>query len=104
MIRRPPRSTLFPYTTLFRSATGEGVEAQGRVLRAQAQRAVESLRLRLFGRDLLGAGNVTGRGQGDGYCLVAGLVGIQPEPRVPAADAGAADLPARRERVDAGHH
>src|SRR3712207_9091487 len=23
MIRRPPRSTLFPYTTLFRSATGE---------------------------------------------------------------------------------
>src|SRR5690348_17663542 len=22
MIRRPPRSTLFPYTTLFRSATG----------------------------------------------------------------------------------
>src|SRR3989475_9597467 len=27
MIRRPPRSTLFPYTTLFRSAaTGHGVE------------------------------------------------------------------------------
>src|SRR5688572_32072849 len=24
MIRRPPRSTLFPYTTLFRSAAGEG--------------------------------------------------------------------------------
>src|SRR3712207_8704463 len=24
MIRRPPRSTLFPYTTLFRSGTGEG--------------------------------------------------------------------------------
>src|SRR2546429_4138266 len=24
MIRRPPRSTLFPYTTLFRSPTGEG--------------------------------------------------------------------------------
>src|SRR3712207_9581957 len=23
MIRRPPRSTLFPYTTLFRSITGE---------------------------------------------------------------------------------
>src|SRR3712207_8829767 len=27
MIRRPPRSTLFPYTTLFRSV-GEGVEVQ----------------------------------------------------------------------------
>src|SRR3712207_7996201 len=24
MIRRPPRSTLFPYTTLFRSSMGEG--------------------------------------------------------------------------------
>src|SRR3712207_7715261 len=24
MIRRPPRSTLFPYTTLFRSGTGGG--------------------------------------------------------------------------------
>src|SRR3712207_8174800 len=32
MIRRPPRSTLFPYTTLFRSAVGEGDPAprQGR--------------------------------------------------------------------------
>src|SRR3712207_7028111 len=26
MIRRPPRSTLFPYTTLFRSAAGECVD------------------------------------------------------------------------------
>src|SRR3712207_6433265 len=25
MIRRPPRSTLFPYTTLFRSSAGENV-------------------------------------------------------------------------------
>src|SRR2546427_4952479 len=27
MIRRPPRSTLFPYTTLFRSAPGDRVDA-----------------------------------------------------------------------------
>src|SRR2546425_7155427 len=27
MIRRPPRSTLFPYTTLFRSLVGRGVVA-----------------------------------------------------------------------------
>src|SRR5688572_32349350 len=26
MIRRPPRSTLFPYTTLFRSRVGDGEE------------------------------------------------------------------------------
>src|SRR5688572_32476649 len=31
MIRRPPRSTLFPYTTLFRSP-GLAVDAQGRVV------------------------------------------------------------------------
>src|SRR3712207_8261210 len=33
MIRRPPRSTLFPYTTLFRSVLRQGLEevpAQGR--------------------------------------------------------------------------
>src|SRR3989449_10030351 len=29
MIRRPPRSTLFPYTTLFRSAVLEPVEIGG---------------------------------------------------------------------------
>src|SRR2546422_6972730 len=28
MIRRPPRSTLFPYTTLFRSATATAVAGQ----------------------------------------------------------------------------
>src|SRR5256886_10463597 len=30
MIRRPPRSTLFPYTTLFRSGRHAGVEAESR--------------------------------------------------------------------------
>src|SRR2546425_8597307 len=35
MIRRPPRSTLFPYTTLFRSVLGPLVTAsrQGRIYR-----------------------------------------------------------------------
>src|SRR2546421_6808779 len=31
MIRRPPRSTLFPYTTLFRSRAPEGVAERGHV-------------------------------------------------------------------------
>src|SRR2546427_2003628 len=39
MIRRPPRSTLFPYTTLFRSLT-RGV---GHALRAAVEAAVEVL-------------------------------------------------------------
>src|SRR5258708_19319809 len=33
MIRRPPRSTLFPYTTLFRSFRSWGRERRGRRLR-----------------------------------------------------------------------
>src|SRR2546422_9423439 len=36
MIRRPPRSTLFPYTTLFRSQRAEQVAAEGVGLRAIA--------------------------------------------------------------------
>src|SRR2546430_12624553 len=31
MIRRPPRSTLFPYTTLFRSRRRDGLQLHGRV-------------------------------------------------------------------------
>src|SRR3712207_8239421 len=50
MIRRPPRSTLFPYTTLFRSGPRAGrrddraVEARGlprRVLQARRRRSEE---------------------------------------------------------------
>src|SRR5256885_5175787 len=38
MIRRPPRSTLFPYTTLFRSAVGAcDAPLQARLIRAAPQ-------------------------------------------------------------------
>src|SRR3989442_9792239 len=37
MIRRPPRSTLFPYTTLFRSATEANLERILSVVRAIGQ-------------------------------------------------------------------
>src|SRR3712207_7441434 len=39
MIRRPPRSTLFPYTTLFRSAVRAGREGGGLGPTAHAQLA-----------------------------------------------------------------
>src|SRR5256885_4443688 len=42
MIRRPPRSTLFPYTTLFRSARAHGPGAARGVLRALSRRAVRA--------------------------------------------------------------
>src|SRR2546430_5417532 len=43
MIRRPPRSTLFPYTTLFRSHGGRGGRG-GDVPRAQHQQGGDGLR------------------------------------------------------------
>src|SRR2546429_5783136 len=48
MIRRPPRSTLFPYTTLFRSgdAAGPGIVAGKIVERADAAEAVAVQRQR----------------------------------------------------------
>src|SRR3989449_6328515 len=41
MIRRPPRSTLFPYTTLFRSLSGLALGALGVVLAASI-RSIEN--------------------------------------------------------------
>src|SRR2546422_9820958 len=40
MIRRPPRSTLFPYTTLFRSETGDAPRGRG-VREVQTERRGE---------------------------------------------------------------
>src|SRR2546426_2607461 len=51
MIRRPPRSTLFPYTTLFRSRAGDrgrgdrgGPHPLGAHLRGEARRVSDMLR------------------------------------------------------------
>src|SRR2546427_1007508 len=44
MIRRPPRSTLFPYTTLFRSVRRDGAEqSAGRVGRNRSVKESEQL-------------------------------------------------------------
>src|SRR3989449_7572043 len=58
MIRRPPRSTLFPYTTLFRSHAiwaymGEkwGDEAIGEILQASVSSGVEGAVKRALGID-----------------------------------------------------
>src|SRR2546430_3898274 len=40
MIRRPPRSTLFPYTTLFRSELVPGEPSDHRLLRQRAGQAL----------------------------------------------------------------
>src|SRR5256885_12897491 len=51
MIRRPPRSTLFPYTTLFRSNHRHGILAQRELQRARALRR-EERGVRRHGRTL----------------------------------------------------
>src|SRR3989442_10823960 len=43
MIRRPPRSTLFPYTTLFRSLLGKHVLEHVIVVAVHAERLVDGL-------------------------------------------------------------
>src|SRR3712207_8702589 len=53
MIRRPPRSTLFPYTTLFRSA---GVPGQ-----LERRRVVRGLRVQARGRRQLSSAEDGGR-------------------------------------------
>src|SRR5258708_24955303 len=54
MIRRPPRSTLFPYTTLFRSlvpASSPADQWHGRAFQRQNQRGGQSNSLRVSRRD-----------------------------------------------------
>src|SRR5437588_9719098 len=50
MIRRPPRSTLFPYTTLFRSFRGNAYALSDKALGAGADIALRPGRNRLPGR------------------------------------------------------
>src|SRR3712207_7625225 len=63
MIRRPPRSTLFPYTTLFRSARvrrrrADGDEQQPRVLERVGQVGREVQAVAVAGGEVLEAGLV----------------------------------------------
>src|SRR2546425_6349106 len=44
MIRRPPRSTLFPYTTLFRSDSGQIPGARGHRVRDRPQGPLQEIR------------------------------------------------------------
>src|SRR2546430_15463897 len=68
MIRRPPRSTLFPYTTLFRSGGGEGPEQAWRDVRRDPSPIVPDRHRHLSVPDpgvdaqVAGGGHAAGRG------------------------------------------
>src|SRR3712207_6924436 len=66
MIRRPPRSTLFPYTTLFRSNAVPGLDE--RQERCHSRRRCASALVRGGGHVIRQAGNVSNqlvKGRGD---------------------------------------
>src|SRR3712207_8281159 len=69
MIRRPPRSTLFPYTTLFRSDGRNGLTSEGTVRHATVisgpdQSILDRLSIRV-GQSLEGATRGIDSGVGD---------------------------------------
>src|SRR2546425_10507498 len=55
MIRRPPRSTLFPYTTLFRSAPGRLLKGSPVGTQCSAQSPASDAARHTSGRSLLAA-------------------------------------------------
>src|SRR3712207_7723528 len=73
MIRRPPRSTLFPYTTLFRSADAEPVGVAGRAV----------LRVPVGGHDqggeIVDAGSALGRLEAEGQIPPPAPAGLRSE-------------------------
>src|SRR3712207_7329101 len=71
MIRRPPRSTLFPYTTLFRSDGGRG--------RVRAERIADSLHAHLGGARATDreVGRALGIGNSMRYAATTGRVAIR---------------------------
>src|SRR5260370_18010083 len=62
MIRRPPRSTLFPYTTLFRSVSGAMAKAGKGLLEGTLQAGTSAVSDKLL--DLVGLGGKSAADKG----------------------------------------
>src|SRR2546422_3859268 len=76
MIRRPPRSTLFPYTTLFRSVEGLSVGEVG-VIRATARGEVSNLeRLEDFSGNYVAVGVEATAAGGAGVTVMRNQNGV----------------------------
>src|SRR5260221_3104275 len=64
MIRRPPRSTLFPYTTLFRSSSAPSLPSEA----SESRPSRASCSSRSFGRMLAAeVGSITASGDGTNF-------------------------------------
>src|SRR5687768_18268974 len=67
MLPRPPRSTLFPYTTLFRSGKFLYADTDLKIDRPQARVMVDREQIADLGLDLAGVGRELGTLLGGGY-------------------------------------
>src|SRR3712207_9046415 len=83
MIRRPPRSTLFPYTTLFRSILAHLPDPHGRRLRSAAG---WTLALHVHHRPASAAYACAGVPAHEPAALLARGVSDLPRPRLPALE------------------
>src|SRR3712207_6226460 len=99
MIRRPPRSTLFPYTTLFRSANA-AVIVVGVLLGLAGEISAGTLvaflfLVTLFVAPVQTATEVLNEGQNAiaGFRRVLDVLDTEPDVRDPAATGAAVDLP-----------
>src|SRR2546427_7164060 len=103
MIRRPPRSTLFPYTTLFRSHFNDDLEARiSKYLREHEEAASNPLTVQAF-RNLHQVTAGIGKGEGEGVlgpplttsadARQMGNMGRRPWPAVHGPAAGGGGVP-----------
>src|SRR3712207_8855088 len=103
MIRRPPRSTLFPYATLFRSARLRHLEPEvvplARALADAAERRQAAVLLREVVDELLDDDRLADAGPAEEADLAALRVGRE---QVDDLDAGLEELGRRRELLDRG--
>src|SRR2546429_8831014 len=91
MIRRPPRSTLFPYTTLFRSQVLERALAADPPTQQRSRQAV-----RLLERALGAIRNFLGAFRPPGFERrpLGGIIeGLAPQPETLTEQGGGLDLP-----------
>src|SRR3712207_180246 len=96
MIRRPPRSTLFPYTTLFRSV----VEADGVSKSFGGRAIVRDLSLRVLRGDRLGIVGPNGAGKTTLIRLLTGALPPDSGRLRLGANLEMATLDQRRESLD----
>src|SRR3712207_9359431 len=101
MIRRPPRSTLFPYTTLFRSVPrlrqGVGGSRLSRLQGAPGSASSLGVPRRLPGDQPFGGGRNRGAAR-----LACGETAQESPREVPLDDRGPTDLPGTREESSPG--